>query len=306
MNIGLSDWRRTYEAIELVYRDLIEQGFPPPDSFQLIAERRMGLPEKVRGRAPRETGPVLEESDWSQLGQVPIQPQAPFVGPPASFENLLKGLRQGMNTFGNFTEFCWHFPYWDDDAAQIENVVRALGAAAAKKADGVTIDSYQEDGYPAHFADCRTVIAWCLFEHYIVETLCGAAFSPAFGGLTADPFERALIFRAMELSGAGDVHSGQLSGGTVGYVESPVANLAVFSNDALVSLAASIHFNWASSYLPVPLTELERVPAVQETLEVHRLTRALEPQARALEKQVDWAVLDEEAAQLAQAGKPRI
>ncbi len=53
-------------------------------------------------------------------------------------------------------------------------------------------------------------------------------------------------------------------------------NLALFVNDATVSMAADAQFGWGASYLPTPLTERERVPGTADILEVHRLARAME------------------------------
>lgn len=70
-----------------------------------------------------------------------------------------------------------------------------------------------------------------------------------------------------------------------------------------VSLAADAHFAWGSSYLPTPLTERERVPAAADILEVHRLTRAIEPQARDLAKRIDWRETDELAMAIADGAR---
>ena len=49
MNIGLGTWPDTREAIGSIYEDALSRGVRPPDRFNLLAERRMGLP-KDRGR----------------------------------------------------------------------------------------------------------------------------------------------------------------------------------------------------------------------------------------------------------------
>lgn len=43
MNIGLPTWPDTREALGLIYEDALSRGVRPPDRFNLIAERRMGL-----------------------------------------------------------------------------------------------------------------------------------------------------------------------------------------------------------------------------------------------------------------------
>ena len=59
MNIGLSNWDETRDALENIYEDALVRGVRPPDRFNLIAERRMGLPKSSRADAPLETGPCL-------------------------------------------------------------------------------------------------------------------------------------------------------------------------------------------------------------------------------------------------------
>jgi methylmalonyl-CoA mutase cobalamin-binding subunit len=251
----------------------------------------MGLPAEMRESAPQETGPALwTESDWIELGQtVPIQPQAPLIGSPASFENVLNGLAAGLDTMGNFSNFVNRYPYWDDEAGQIASVVRALGAVAAHRQAGVVADSYLEDGHSGIFADFRSIVGWAMLERRLVEELCGAAYAPAFGGLTSDPFLRAAVFRALELTGPADaLLDTYCHGDTVGHGESMDRNLALFVNDVTVSMAADARFGWGASYLPTPLTERERVPGTADILEVHRLARAMEPQARALAAHFDW------------------
>lgn len=291
VNIGMPDWTLTKAALREIWFRFEEAGLTPPDSYDLILERRMGLPAEMRESAPQETGPALwTESDWIELGQtVPIQPQAPLIGSPASFENTLLGLAAGLDTMGNFSNFVNRYPYWDDEVEQIASVVRALGAVAAHRRSGVVADSYLEDGHSGVFADFRSIVGWAMLERHLVDGLCGAAYTPAFGGLTSDPFLRAAVFRALELTGPADaLLDTYYHGDTVGHGESMDGNLALFVNDATVSLAADARFGWGASYLPTPLTERERVPGTADILEVHRLVRAMEPRARALAAHFDW------------------
>ena len=78
MNIGLPTWAETREALGSIYEDALSRGVRPPDRFNLIAERRMGLPKDKRAEAPQETGPVMmTEQDWWELAHtVPIEPEA--------------------------------------------------------------------------------------------------------------------------------------------------------------------------------------------------------------------------------------
>ena len=100
MNIGLATWAETRDALELIHEDALRRGIRPPDRYQLLAERRMGLPPEMREAAPPETGPCLwTEQDWWELGHtVPIQPEAGdnTIGGPGSVPNAIAALRAGV------------------------------------------------------------------------------------------------------------------------------------------------------------------------------------------------------------------
>jgi hypothetical protein len=80
VNIGMPDWTLTKAALHEIWFRLEEAGLTPPDSYDPILERRMGLPAKMRETAPQETEPALwTESDWIELRPDSADP-AP--GPP--------------------------------------------------------------------------------------------------------------------------------------------------------------------------------------------------------------------------------
>ena len=245
------------------------------------------------------------DADWTALGQgAAIQPQAPLLGPPASFENVCKGLAAGLDTFGNFANFVLRYPYFDDDLAQVSSVIKALGAILPHVENGVVVDSYLEDGHCGVFGDYRSIVGWTLIERRIVETLCGVPFAVAFGGLTGDPFQRIAVLRAIEKNTSPEtLRYGYVHGSTVTQTESRDQNLAAFVHDATISLAAIAHFDWGAAYLAVPLTERERVPATEEIMEVHQLTRWSEDHASTLAERIDWSSVEADASALADVGK---
>ena len=231
MNIGLSTWSMTEAALAEVCDAFEGEGLRPPDAYQLILERRMGLPTEERANAPQETGPVLwTDADWNALGQsAAIQPQAPLFGTPASFEKVLKGLSAGLDTMGNSANFVLHYPYFDDEVAQASSVLKALGAVLPHAEHGVVVDSYLEDGHCGAFGDLRSIVGWALLEHHIVERLCGVPFALAFGGLTGDPFKRATVLRALEIcTSPQTLRYGYLHGSTVTHTDSREHNVTGF------------------------------------------------------------------------------
>ena len=186
MNIGLATWADTRDALELIYEDALRRGVRPPDRFELLAERRMGLPPELRENAPAETGPCLwTEQDWWELGNtVPIQPEAGdnMIGGPGSVPNAIAALRAGCTTVGVASQFVWRWPYWDDEAAQIAAVVTAAAILAEKKAEGTVLNGYIDDGYCGVFADYATLVGWAMLERYAFEELLGVpTASPGVG-----------------------------------------------------------------------------------------------------------------------------
>ena len=143
MNIGLATWADTREALENIYEDALSRGVRPPDRFNLIAERRMGLPKDMRADAPPETGPALwTEQDWWELTHtVPIQPEAAdnMIGGPGSVDNALDALRVGITYIGVLSQYSWRWPYWDDEITQLQAVLTAAGVLAAFQDEGVVL-----------------------------------------------------------------------------------------------------------------------------------------------------------------------
>src|SRR5712691_7526911 len=97
INIGLATWPLTREALGCIYQDSLSRGIRPPDRFNILAERRMGLPKPLRLAAPQETGPLLmtEQDWWETTHTVPIQPEAAdnTIGGPGSLDNVVDALR---------------------------------------------------------------------------------------------------------------------------------------------------------------------------------------------------------------------
>ncbi len=188
MNIGLATWDDTREAMGLIYEDARSRGVRPPDRFNLIAERRMGLPKDMRASAPQETGPVLwDDQDWWEMTHtVPIQPEAAdnTIGGPGSLDNVVSALQAGITTIGVLSQYSWRWPYWDDEIAQLMVTLKAAGVLASFRSEGVVFDSYLEDGYPGVFHDYASYVGWAMLERYISEELIGAAYASSWGGLT--------------------------------------------------------------------------------------------------------------------------
>ena len=157
----------------LIYEDALSRGVRPPDRFNLLAERRMGLPKELRAQAPQETGPVLwtDRHWWEMTHTVPIQPEAAdnMIGGPGSVDNVVNALQVGITCIGVLSQYSWRWPYWDDETAQLMAVLKAGGVLASLRDQGVVFDSYLEDGYPGVFHDYASYVGWAMLERYVSE-----------------------------------------------------------------------------------------------------------------------------------------
>jgi methylmalonyl-CoA mutase cobalamin-binding subunit len=307
MNIGLSNWDETRDALENIYEDALVRGVRPPDRFNLIAERRMGLPKSSRADAPQETGPCLwDEKDWWELTQtVPIQPEAAdnMIGGPGSVDNVLDALRVGITCVGVLSQYTWRWPYWDDEASQVIAVVRAAAVLAEKKKDGVVFDSYLEDGYPGVFHDYASYIGWAMLERYIAEDLIGAAYSSSWGGLTQNPVIKSAVTLALESVNPNRVPISFLQGDTIGNTPDFDANMAVLVNDLMFSKMTDLRYQLGTAPIAVPVTEVERIPDWKEVAQVQTISRKCEDYLPLIENTIDWKQIELLRDKLVAGGK---
>jgi methylmalonyl-CoA mutase cobalamin-binding domain/chain len=307
MNIGLATWDETREGLVNVYEDATRRGVRPPDRFNLLAERRMGLPKELRASAPQETGPVLwDEQDWWELAHtVPIQPEAAdnMIGGPGSVDNVVNALTVGITYVGVLSQYAWRWPYWDDEISQLSAVLTAAGALAAFRDEGVVFDSYLEDGYPGVFHDYANYVGWAMLERYVAEELAGAAYSCSWGGLTQNPIVKSAVTLALDAVHPGHVPAAFLQGDTIGNTADFDGNMAVLSTDLLFSKMTDLRYGLGSAPIAVPVTELERIPSWQEIAAVQAVSRRMEHYLPIVEPYVDWQAIEQLRDVLAAGGR---
>jgi methylmalonyl-CoA mutase cobalamin-binding domain/chain len=307
MNVGLATWDDTREALGLIYEDALSRGVRAPDRFNLIAERRMGLPKDKRAEAPQETGPALwDDEDWWELTHtVPIQPEAAdnMIGGPGSVENALDALRVGITHIGVLSQYSWRWPYWSDDVSQTMAVLKGAGALAAFREEGVCFDSYLEDGYPGVFHDYANYVGWAMVERYISEELIGAAYSCSWGGLTQNPVIKSAVTLALHAANPDEVPAGFVQGDTIGNTPDFDANMAVLNTDVLFMKMVDHRYRLGGAPIAVPVTETERIPSWQEVATVQAINRRLEDYVPMVEPVVDWAQIEAMRDRLVRGGR---
>lgn len=307
INLRLATWAETREALGLIYEDAQRRGVRPPDRFNLLAERRMGLPPELRADAPAETGPCLwTEQDWWELGNtVPIHPEAGdnMIGGPGSVPNAIMALRAGATTVGVASQFTWRWPYWDDEPAQLAAVTTAAAILAAKRDQGACLNGYIDDSYPGVFSDYASLVAWAMLERYVFEELIGVPYSVSWGGLTADPWHKAAVTLALDVVNPDSVPPAYINGDTISHTEDFNGNFAGVSTDLLLQKVVCIRYGIPAGLIAVPVTETTRIPSWDEIADVHAVNRRLETYIPSMDRMVDWRALELERDRLVEGGR---
>jgi methylmalonyl-CoA mutase cobalamin-binding subunit len=307
INIGLATWPDTRDALGCIYEDSLRRGIRPPDRFNILAERRMGLPKALRLAAPQETGPLLmtQQDWWETTHTVPIQPEAAdnTIGGPGSVDNAADAIQAGITHVGVLSQYMWRWPYWEDETGQVMAVLKAAGILAAQRDSGVCFDSYLEDGYPGVFHDYANYVGWAMLERYVSEDLIGAAYSCSWGGLTSDPATKAAVTLALHAFRPEPVPAGFVQGDTIGNRSDFEANAGVVSADVLFMKAVDYRYRLGGAPIAVPVTEMERIPTWQEVAQVHAINRRLEEYLPAVSGIIDWKSIETKRDQLVHGGR---
>jgi len=298
-HIGLSTWDATYEALSSVAGELSADGFVL-DRFGLCLDRAMSLPEAQRHLVSRETGPVLTSPEWAAVGgQSVSQPHLGdfMIGTAASDENSARALEHGVTTIGNLGQFfSFDVPGGSDNRQLTAATVKAIERMAAGRHRGAVVHSYLDDGPAMQLAHYGNYLGWAAVECHLVETVMGARLTHSFGGLVPQPRARAVLALALPQLHPRDHLGSMIYGNTVDYTKDLVRNQTVLANYLLVDIATQLHRPSGHAVNPVPLTENVRIPDAADILQVQRLGREIEREARRSGDIFDWARLESEAA----------
>lgn len=272
INIGYKTWPEQFECLKYVEAQGHRHGFTL-DRFNLVPDRRMGLPSELRSQALEETGIMMyEQSDWNGAAQ-DIDMQVVWtdhnLGAPSAIENTAAMLMAGFDYIGNVAEHNYSYDLWNDDVEQIRRTIVALGMLAQKKSDGVVAEAYIEDGDVAGFHDLSTALGWCIFHRYIVEDLIGAAHSQSFGSTFQDPVLKMAFNLALQEINVHDVPRSFIHGDTNtfktdGHLD---RNAAFVYNDVFHTALLELKHPSGAAIHAVPVTEAIRIPSPDELVQ---------------------------------------
>jgi methylmalonyl-CoA mutase cobalamin-binding subunit len=308
INLGLKTWPETRDALRWI-QDECRRRKLRVDRVSLTADRRMGLLPDAREAAIEETGIMFwTEADWAGVGRE-IEVQGILndhtVGSPASVVNAAAAVEAGISYIGNLSQQSYGYPNWSDDVEQMANTVVAMGMLAAKKDEGVVLDSYIDDGYCASFHDAATSLGWCLFHHYVARDLVGVAHSPSYGSTFSDPLLKAAFGLALDAVNVERIPPSLVHGDTNSLrpEDSFDRSAATVANDVFFTVARELTFPTGAAVHATPLSEPVRIPTPEDIVQSLEIGNEAERRAREALRLIDWRPAQELAKRIKTGGE---
>ena len=303
-HIGFRNIERTIWAISEVHQACTRQGVTV-DRFGITLDWSMGYPPGRRAGATRGTGIVLQgPEDFIRITHA--APAAAhfgdfMIGLPGAVENTCAALAAGATSFGNLGQyFTFRLPYWDDDVATTEATVTALGLLAAQPEE-ILVHSNLDDGFAGLFVDMSCALGMVLIEKHVVEGMIGARLAHCYGHHFSDPLSRAAFHVA--LATVSDTPGTMIFGNTVAYQSTPAGNYASLASYLLTDLVSLGRRPLGHAVNPVPVTENQRIPDVEEIIDAQVFAHRLAAQAPMYDAVFDWPRVEALAAELVAGGR---
>ncbi len=310
--VGYRDPEKSRHAYGEIYRRLAADGIRL-DRYGICLDWSMGYPADRRPSMPRGTGLILEgpEAFAALTACAPVAPHfGDFViGTPAALENTVAALGAGATSIGNLGQyFTFRQPHWDDDVTTTAETVKALALIAAQP-EAVIVHSNLDDGFAATFRDAACAFGAVLIERHIVETQLGARLAHCYGHTYSDPllrlaFQRAISFQgAFQGAAAGDTPGTMVYGNTTAYGADHAANYAALASYLLIDIYGQRSAPTGHAINPVPVTEAERIPEIDEIVDAHRFAARLLERSAPLDPLIDPGEADRLAERLVEGGE---
>lgn len=298
-HIGFRSVERTLDAIREVHETTTKHGVIV-DRFGITLDWSMGYPEAERARRSRGTGIVLSgPEDFARItGAVPAAAHFGdfMLGLPGAVENTRSALAAGATTIGNLGQyFTFRLPNWDDDVATTEATVTALGLIAAQPVE-MLVHSNLDDGFAGLLADMSSALGMVLIEKYLVEELIGARLAHCYGHHFTAPLMRLAFHHA--LTQLTTTPGSMIFGNTVSYKSTPAGNFASLASYLQADIWALQRRPSGHAINPVPVTENQRIPDIEEIVDAQIFAHRLAEHAGTSRALIDLAAVDGMAARL--------
>ncbi|MBZ9796872.1 hypothetical protein [Mesorhizobium sp. ES1-4] len=303
-HIGFRSVDRTIAAIGEVHGQCRKAGVTV-DRFGITLDWSMGYPQAMRAKAARGTGIVLTgPEDFARITNA--APAAAhfgdfMLGLPGALENTRSAIAAGATAVGNLGQyFTFRLPYWDDDVVTTETTVTALGLIAAQDAE-ILVHSNLDDGFAGLFIDMACALGMVLIEKHIVEGLIGARLAHCYGHHFSDPLSRTAFHAA--LVRVNDTPGTMIFGNTVSYQSTPAGNYASLASYLLADILAVGRWPSGHAINPVPVTENQRIPDVDEIIDAQTFAHRLTLHAPFYDPVFDWTKAEAMADVLVEGGR---
>lgn len=274
--IGFRDLGKSQRAYAEIWEALDKAGYRV-DRYGICLDWSMGYPRARRKSMPRGTGLIMDEvDDWIALtSMAPVAPHfGDFViGTPAAFENTIAALQCGCTSVGNLGQyFAFRQPHWDDDLFTTAESLKAIALTAAQPIE-IIVHSSLDDGFASMFTDLSCSLGAILLEQHIVDDLCGGHASYSFGNTFAQPFTRLAFQRAAQKITR--TPGTMVYGATTMYGPHQAANYAALATYLRLDIYGERTRPAGHAVNPTPVTEAQRIPDINEIIDVHMFANRL-------------------------------
>lgn len=296
--LGLGNLDDQIEGIKEIYEYCRRLNFEM-NVIQCIPSPVIALPVELRDKAPRTTSYMMDSfEDYKK--HVDAAPMEFIWGDhhlctPDSINSTINALKAGSPHIGEFSQFIWDHPGFDDDVKRYSDMVRAMGIMKSKRDRYFMVESYLDDGFPGFFMDLVSYAAYALLEQYITVELCGARYSCSFGGLLAECESR--IPLAMALS---DLLSTEEQP-ALSYINSSTtkqwnhdidANYGFSAQEFLLEILAERKYRMGLGVSPVSITEALQVPTARELCNILSVGMRQLENIEEWDRLIDWTAYE--------------
>jgi len=266
--MGFRDAAKSIRAYGEIHEACERQG-ATVDRYGIALDWSMGYPAEDRNLEAAGTGLILSSAEefCALTAAAPVAPHfGDFIlGFPAALENTRAALAAGSTSIGNIGQyFTFRLPGWDDDVATTKATLTALGLIAGQDVE-ILVHSNLDDGFAALFNDTACALGAALIEQHVIGGLIGANLSHCYGHHFSNP-ERRLAFH-LALREVSDTPGTMVYGNTMGYRGSQAANYASLASYLLVDVLAQKLTPSGHAINPVPVSENERIPDIDEIVD---------------------------------------
>lgn len=293
--MGLGTLEEEIDAIRQVGEFAERTGFEVR-SVQSIPSQLVGLAPEYWDQAPRTTSYLMKgEQDWvahSAAAPVDICWQDWHLASPNNLELTKYALKAGTSRLGCFSTFVWEYPGHHDDRQRFADMCRTMGILAAKRDEGLDCITYPEDGLPGFFMDVVSFVGYEMVEHYIIEDLCGARMALSYGGLLSEILPRMGFALAMEKLYGTEDHPflTYYNGSTNEQWDHDIeANYGLAASEMLIQSVINLKYQIPAIINPVSITEAQRVPTVDELLNIAKCGIGVERKAHEWLEFIDFS-----------------